>query len=247
MAEEPFVIRVALKEKEAIGGYLKELPAVKYLTQLPFDSPVTFLIGENGTGKSTLLEAIAVACGFNPEGGSKNFLFSTNETHSELYRHMKIVRGSRRERDGFFLRAESFYNVATNIEELDAIEAASPKVSASYGGSSLHHQSHGESFLALVQNRFGGNGLYILDEPEAALSPASLLILLRSIYELVKDHSQFIIATHSPILMSYPDATVYELDGTGMKRTSYQETNHFRVTKQFIECPERMLKTLLAD
>ncbi len=247
MAEEPFVIKVALKEKEAIGGYLKELPAVKYLTQLPFDSPVTFLIGENGTGKSTLLEAIAVACGFNPEGGSKNFLFSTNETHSELYRHMKIVRGSRRERDGFFLRAESFYNVATNIEELDAIEAASPKVSASYGGSSLHHQSHGESFLALVQNRFGGNGLYILDEPEAALSPASLLILLRSIYELVKDHSQFIIATHSPILMSYPDATVYELDGVGMKRTSYQETNHFRVTKQFIECPERMLKTLLAD
>ena len=247
MAEEPFVIRVALKEKEAIGGYLKELPAVKYLTQLPFDSPVTFLIGENGTGKSTLLEAIAVACGFNPEGGSKNFLFSTNETHSELYRHLKVVRGSRRERDGFFLRAESFYNVATNIEELDTIEAASPKVSASYGGSSLHHQSHGESFLALVQKRFGGNGLYILDEPEAALSPASLLILLRSIYELVKDHSQFIIATHSPILMSYPDATVYELDGTGMKRTSYQETNHFRVTKQFIECPERMLKTLLAD
>lgn len=247
MTEEPFVIKAVLKEKNAIGGYLAQLPAVKHLTELLFDRPVTFLIGENGTGKSTLLEAIAVACGFNPEGGSKNFCFSTNATHSELHRHLKIVRGSRRERDGFFLRAESFYNVATNVEELDEIAAASPKISTFYGGKSLHQQSHGESFLALVQNRFGGNGLYILDEPEAALSPSSLLILLRSIYDLVKNHSQFVIATHSPILMSYPGAAVYELDESGMKRTSYQDTNHFILTKQFMDCPERMLKTLLSD
>ncbi len=245
--EEPFVARVTLKEKETLQGYLKELPAVKYLTELSFDHPVTFFVGENGTGKSTLLEAIAAACGFNPEGGSKNFRFSTNSTHSELYRHLKVIRGTRRERDGFFLRAESFYNVATNIEELDAIEAASPKISSSYGGRSLHHQSHGESFLALIRNRFGGNGLYILDEPEAALSPASLLILLRSIYDLVNQNSQFIVATHSPILMAYPNAVLYELNDCGMKKTSYYETNHYRLTKQFMDCPERMLKVLLED
>lgn len=230
-------------------SYLADLPVIRYLAdmeELCFPSDVTFFIGENGTGKSTLLEAIAVAYGFNAEGGTRNFTFSTRMTHSELYRHLTLSR-SRYARDGFFLRAESFYNVATNIDELDSESSFGPALVNSYGGKSLHKQSHGESFLALVQNRFGGNGLYILDEPEAALSPLKQMTLIAEIDALVKKDSQFIIATHSPILMAYPNAHIYQIGENGIEIVSYKETEHYLLTRQFLNNPEKMLKYLLED
>lgn len=229
------------------GSYLNDIPAVKYLTQageILIDNDVTIFVGENGTGKSTLLEAIAVVCGFNPEGGSRNFTFATAETHSELCKHIMVSRHTI-PKDGFFLRAESFYNVATNIDELDSQPAASAPIINSYGGVSLHNQSHGESFLALVKNRFGGNGLYILDEPEAALSPMRLLTLIRLMKDLVDNGSQFIISTHSPILMAFPGAQILELTERGIKPTCYQDTEHYHVTKRFLDNPEKMLLYLL--
>jgi predicted ATPase len=153
------------------------IPAIRELDELALDPKVTFLVGDNGTGKSTLVEAIAVTAGFNAEGGSKNFAFASRSSESELHRHIRIARGARRPRDGFFLRAESYFNVATEIERLDAEPGGAPVID-SYGGLSLHEQSHGESFLALLRNRFGGDGLYILDEPEAALSPNRQLAML---------------------------------------------------------------------
>ena len=219
---------------------------VRYLARagrLPFCAPVTFLVGENGAGKSTLLEAIAVAAGFNAEGGTRNFQFSTNNTHSELYRCIGLARKAY-PRDGFFLRAESFYNLATNVDELDRIDGG---MLQSYGGVSLHAQSHGESFLSLMLNRFGGNGLYILDEPESALSPTRLMSLLTLIDELVKRNSQFIISTHSPILMAYPKAEIYELSTDGIRTVPYKETEHYRVTLEFLQNPERMLRYLTEE
>ena len=231
------------------NSYLSSLPAVKYLKnrgKLKFEANVTFFVGENGTGKSTLLEAIAVAYGFNAEGGTRNLCFSTNDTHSPLFKNLTLLKRDFAE-DGFFLRAESLYNVATNIEELDRIAAASPSISASYGGASLHHQSHGESFLAIVQNRFGGKGLYILDEPEAALSPMRLMTLMSEMNRLVRDGSQFIIATHSPILMTFPEAQILEFSDKGIKAVEYKDTEHFNITKSFLENPEKMLRYLLEE
>lgn len=229
------------------NSYLNDLPVIKYLArekQLSFSSNVTFFVGENGTGKSTLLEAIAVAYGFNAEGGSKNFTFSTNATHSELFEHISIAKKGYA-RDGFFLRAESLYNVATNIDDMDKEPSFDPLVIESYGGVSLHNQSHGESFLSIVQNRFFGNGLYILDEPEAALSPMRLLTLMAEINDLVNKNSQFIIATHSPILMTFPNAQILEFSQNGIKSVKYQDTEHFQITKSFLENPEKMLHYLL--
>lgn len=231
------------------NSYLNDLPIIRFLTnekQLTFTSNVTFFVGENGTGKSTLLEALAVAYGFNAEGGSKNFTFSTNITHSELCEHISIAKRGYA-RDGFFLRAESLYNVATNIDDMDKEDSFDPPVIESYGGVSLHNQSHGESFLSIVQNRFFGNGLYILDEPEAALSPMRLLTLMAEISELVNKNSQFIIATHSPILMTFPNAQILEFSQDGIKSVNYQDTEHFQITKRFLENPEKMLHYLLND
>ena len=149
---------IVLKRRPEGGSYLNDIPAVKYLMEaghIELRSPVTFFIGENGTGKSTLLEAIAVAVGFNPEGGTRNFNFSTRNTHSELCDCISLTRYGY-PKDGFFLRAESFYNVASNTDELDEAGGIGPQLKDSYGGRSLHAQSHGESFISLVQNRFGG-------------------------------------------------------------------------------------------
>lgn len=231
------------------GSYLNNLPVIKYLKQvekLDFSRDVTFFVGENGTGKSTLLEAIAVACGFNAEGGTKNFAFSTNATHSELWEHLTVASRDYA-RDGFFLRAESLYNASTYLEELDKIPACAPPLLQSYGGASLHHQSHGESFLSIVQNRFGKNGIYILDEPEAALSPMRQLTLIAEIDRLVKGGSQFIIATHSPILMALPGAEIFEFSTGGIKSVDYDKTEHYNVTRRFLENPERILQHLLGD
>lgn len=242
-----FVRSVVLRREKvaSFDQYPFSLPAIKSLQQIDLHAKVTFFVGENGSGKSTLLEAIAVALGFNAEGGSKNFRFGTRRSHSVLNEYLRIVKGIKRPRDGFFLRAESFFNVATEIEKLDAEPSFGPPVIDSYGGRSLHEQSHGESFLALMLERFGGRGLYILDEPEAALSPQRQLAVLSRIHDLVLDDSQFIVATHSPILMAYPDACIYRCDKDGLTQIDYQDTDHFKVTRDFLANPERMLRVLM--
>ena len=228
-----------------LDAYPFSIPSIRFLDELVLDPKVTFLIGENGSGKSTLIEAIAVLAGFNAEGGSKNFRFGTRRSESCLHQFMRQVRSHRRPRDGFFLRAESYFNVATEIERLDAEPAGGPSVIDHYGGVSLHEQSHGESFLALATHRFGGNGLYILDEPEAALSPQRQLSLLSIINDLVEDRaSQFVIATHSPILMAYPKALIYRLGPDGIEQVAYEDTEHYRITLDFLKSPERYFKTL---
>ncbi len=225
--------------------YPYNLPALRGITRLPLDDRVTFIVGENGSGKSTLIEAIALAYGFNAEGGSINFSFATRNSSSDLYRHIKLNRTARHPRDGFFLRAESFFNVATNIEAMDALPAASRRIIDSYGGRSLHEQSHGESFLALFFNRFGGKGLYILDEPEAALSSERQLAFIARMHELVGCDSQFIIATHSPIIMSYPQASIYQINERGMQKTDYEDTEQYQFMKAYINNYKKFLHELL--
>lgn len=222
-------------------SYLNDIPAVRHLFEkgsLKFKKPVTILVGENGTGKSTLLEAIAVKMGFNPEGGSREHSFVTHDSHSELCDLITCEKIGL-PKDGFFLRAESFYNTASYLEENSTM--------IRYGGISFHHLSHGESFLSLVKNRFEGKGLYLLDEPEAALSPSAVMSLLVCMDELVKNDSQFIISTHSPILMSFPDADIWELSDKGIARVAYKETQHYKITKRFIDDPESMLRMLLGE
>lgn len=222
------------------------LPAIRSLERLPLHPNVTFLVGENGSGKSTLLEAIAVGMGFNAEGGSRNFNFATRASHSDLHEHLRFVRGVERPRDGFFLRAESFYNVSSEIERLD--EHSNGSFTRSFGGGrSLHEQSHGEAFLSLFMHRFRKDSFYVLDEPEAALSPQRQLALLSRLHDLVGDRCQFVIATHSPILMAYPKALIYAFDEQGIREIAYEDTEHYRVTHDFLANPARMLRVLLGD
>ncbi len=234
-----YIKGIKLREMPAESSYLHTLPVIEYLEQcdcLEFKKPVTFFVGENGTGKSTLLEGIAVAMGFNAEGGSRDHSFSTKDTHSELSELLTIIK-TLPPQDGFFLRAESFYNIASFLDANSTMQR--------YGGLSFHQQSHGESFLALVENRFEGEGLYILDEPEAALSPQRLMSLIALIDNLVVQNSQFVIATHSPILMAYPHAEIWQFSETGIHTVKYRETEHYKITKQFIDEPERMIHYLI--
>jgi predicted ATPase len=227
-----FIKKLLLKENPE--GYLNNLPVINFLKEtkeIEFNKPITFFVGENGTGKSTLLEAIAIAYGFNAEGGTKNFRFSTENTHSELFKHITLVKnGINTATDGFFLRAESFYNLASEIERLGL---------NGYGLNSLHSVSHGEAFIQLVQNRFTKNGLYILDEPEAALSPSRQMTLLCLINELAKEGSQFIIATHSPILISYRDGDILDLNNN-FKKIKYEDTDIYKTYKLYLDKPYEM-------
>lgn len=223
----------------AIGedSYLRKIEALQGLEELRFDSRVTFFVGENGSGKSTLLEAAAVAYGFNPEGGTKNYSFSTYDSHSELCDAVRIIRGIRRASGGYFLRAESFYNVATKEEEYSRGPGGRPL--------DLHKRSHGESFLAMVQENFRGGGLYILDEPEAALSPQRQLTLLIEIDRCAAEGAQFLIASHSPILLGLPGARILTFDDGQVHPCRYEDTDSYQVTELFINSREKLLEQLL--
>lgn len=234
-------VQIERADLEHPNAYPLNLPALRDLDTLALHPQVTFLVGENGSGKSTLIEAIAVAAGFNAEGGSRNFNFATRDSTSGLHQHLRLVRPPRRPTTGFFLRAESFFNVASQVEQLG------PQIAQAYGDRSLHEQSHGESFLSLVLNRFGPNGLYLMDEPEAALSPQGCLALIRAIHDLAAAGSQFIIATHSPLLVTYPQADVHELDDDGITRVPYAETRNFELFRSFTQSPERFLRNLLSE
>ena len=246
---EFFLRSVRLREDkiDSFDRYPFYIPAVRNLGELEIGPKVTAFLGENGSGKSTLLEAIAVAAGFNPEGGSMNFKFSTRSSESELWRALRLVRGIRKPRTGYFFRAESYFNVATEIESLDREPRGGPPIIEYYGGKSLHEQSHGESFLALIQHRFGPEGLYILDEPEAALSPARQLALLARIHDLVEQGSQFLMATHSPILLAYPEALLYELSESGIRQVEYEDTEHYRITRDFLVGRELFFRELFTE
>jgi predicted ATPase len=248
MLSDQFLVEMRLDRTRipSFDAYPFSLNAVRNLDTLPLHRSVTFIIGENGTGKSTLLEALAVAWGFNAEGGTQNFRFDTRESHSSLHDYVQLSRGYKKPHNGYFLRAESFYNVATEIEELDK-EPGGTRIIESYGGVSLHGQSHGESFLALLMHRFAGSGFYILDEPEAALSPTRQMSALVRIHQLVQDGAQFVISTHSPILMAYPKAWIYSLDEDGITRITYEETEHYQVTRDFLNNHQMMLDVLLAE
>ena len=247
----PFVTDVTLLRErvESFERYPFTVPGVRALDTLQLHPKVTFFIGENGSGKSTLVEAIAVAAGFNAEGGTYNFGFATERTESTLHETLRLTRSMSRERDGYFLRAESFYNAATYIDQLDRESPGGSRLIDSYGGTSLHAQSHGESFLALAVHRWGGHGLYILDEPEAALSPMRQLSMLALIDDHVQHRgSQFIIATHSAILMAYPDAMLYELSVEhGIRSVAYEETEHFQITRDFLNDRQSFFRELFSD
>lgn len=246
-----FLERVSLNPDQELSSYPFNVISIKNLTHLTFHPKVTFLVGENGSGKSTLLEAIAIHLGFNAEGGSRNFNFSTKSSHSTLHEFLEIKKGWKQPKDNYFFRAESFYNVATAIEELDA-EAEKhggygKPITSFFGGKSLHEQSHGESFFTLLTKRFVGNGLYLFDEPEAALSPTRQLSMLTRLHDLCLQNSQFVIATHSPILLSYPNALIYQITEDGINEVSYEETEHYQTTRNFLNNHEKMLRMLLEE
>lgn len=226
------------------------ISTIKNLSDINLSTQVTFFVGENGTGKSTILEAIAAKAGFGPEGGSLNIHFKTSFEHTyrgtELLAEQLILSWNKKPRDGYFFRAESFFNIANYLDIMAKSGGQGPEITyASYGGKSLHEQSHGESFLSFFSNRMGNNGFFILDEPEAALSPQRQLSLMIIINTMCKhSNAQFIIATHSPILLAYPEATIYSCDAGSLQKIAYQETSHYQITKQFLDNPERYMHHL---
>ncbi|MFE2489450.1 AAA family ATPase [Streptomyces mirabilis] len=242
-----FVRYVELDSSVDTGRYPFSLPVVTHLAsldRLDLDPAVTFLVGDNGSGKSTLIEALATAAGFNAEGGSRSFRFASRATESNLGDHLTLC-WNRRPRTGFFLRAESFYNVATEIERLDE---GSGELTRAYGGRSLHERSHGQSFLDLVHHRFGPNGLYVLDEPEAALSVQGCLAMMVRIRELLQQGCQFVVATHSPILLAMPDARILQIESGGtIEQVEYEQAEPVALTRAFVNHPDRFLDRMFAE
>ncbi|WP_225732482.1 MULTISPECIES: AAA family ATPase [unclassified Nocardia] len=243
-----FIREIRLDPDAVEPGYPFNLPAVRFLARsngLTLPGGVTFLVGENGSGKSTLLEAIAVAAGINAEGGSQSFNFATRASESCLGKLLTVAWGIRKPRSRFFLRAESYYNVTTELERLDA-EPGSPPLLPAYGGVLAHERSHGESFIDLMRHRFRPNGLYLLDEPEAALSPRGCVTVLARLTELVAQGCQVVAATHSPILLALPGARIYEIDDSGeISVVDYDAALPVRLTRQFLAAPDQYLRHLL--
>ena len=238
---KPYLREVSLKHDQInnIEEYPFNIPAISELGTLNFHPDVTFFVGENGSGKSTLLESIAFMMGFGSEGGTKNTLFSTADTVSNLHHYLKIVKNFSKPDDHYFLRAESFYNVASYMDETGYLN--------DYGGKSLHQQSHGESFMATLLHKLKGNGLYLFDEPEAALSPSRQMAAISAIHQLVENGSQFIIATHSPILLAYPRSKIMQFDEMGISEVRYKDTEHYVITKEFLNHHQDMIKYLIED
>ena len=240
----PFLSQISLPPLPG-GSYLQNIPSLNKGLRLHLKSNVTFFVGENGSGKSTLLEGIAEQCGFSLRGGNRNHNYNTGYRfegyESPLASILQLGWSPRRTTEGFFMRAESFFNFASHIDDLAKDDR---RILNAYGGRSLHEQSHGESFLSLFNNQFE-SGIYILDEPEAALSPARILAFLSVISQLEKSgRAQFLIATHSPMLICYPDATIYQFDDDGVHETTYQDTEHFSLTKSFLDNPAAYLRHL---
>ena len=238
---KPYLQEVQIRPEDDIDfeRFPFSVPAIREMGVVEFHPDVTFFVGENGSGKSTLLEAIAVAMGFGPEGGTRNVHFSTAETISNLHEHLRLSKSFKQPRDAFFLRAESFFNVATYMDDVGYLDG--------YGGTSLHKRSHGEAFMVLLTHKLRGQGLYLFDEPEAALSPTRQLAALSAIDQLVKAGSQFIIATHSPILLAYPQARIFQFDASGLYPVDYEDTEHFEVTRDFLNNYPRRIEQLLQD
>lgn len=236
-----FLKRITVLENEVERtDYPFSIPSIRSLKQLDLTSNVTFFVGENGSGKSTLLEGIADRCDFNTAGGGRQNTYDVYAAESALGKYLRLS-WMPKVTNGFFLRAESFYQFATHIDEIGASLH-------NYGGKSLHQQSHGESFISLFQNRFKGKGIYLLDEPEAALSPARQLAFMRILHDLVNEKEcQFIIATHSPILLGYNDAKIYSFDNGEITEIAYEQTDHYQITKYFLNHREKFLKDLLEE
>jgi predicted ATPase len=230
------------------NSYLQHIPSLNKGLQLALKSNVTFFVGENGSGKSTLLEGIAEQCGFSLRGGNRNHNLNTGYRfegyESALASSVQLLWTPRKINEGFFMRAESFFNFASYIDELAVYDS---RILNAYGGKSLHEQSHGESFLSLFNNQFE-SGIYILDEPEAALSPARILAFISVIHQLEQSgRAQFLIATHSPMLICYPGATIYQFNEDGVRETEYEDTEHFQLTKSFLDNPALYLRHLMED
>lgn len=243
ITEKPYLRRIEklpIKD-DFIKEYPFNIPLIKNLKHIDFHPDVTFFVGENGVGKSTVIESIAVSMGYNAEGGNKNVNFSTKDTTSPLSKYIKAIKSYKKPKDGYFLRAESLYNVASYMDTI------APEEYQGYGGKSLHSRSHGEAFLSVLMDKLKGNGLYILDEPEAALSPSKLIKTLKIIDNLVKAKSQFIISTHSPILLAYPNAKILEFTEYGIEEVKYTETSNYSLTRRFLNNYEEELKRILGN
>lgn len=239
MMNNLFIQKIVIDwERIPRGSYLYDIEAISGVDEITLNRPITFLVGENGTGKSTLLEAIAVAYGFNPEGGTRNYSFSTYDSHSELCNAITLGKGYRKNKWGYFLRAESFYNVAT--KEMEYVDVSHPS-------QRFHEKSHGESFLAIAQQYLRADGVYLLDEPEAALSPQRQLTLLIEIHRLARQGAQFIIVSHSPLLLGIPGAEILSFDEGKLHPVTYEETDSYQVTEMFINNREQLLKRLLDE